>query len=170
MTTTDRDDIPVVERYVYLGRRMDGTKAFHAYLAVEHLARAVPADMNDLGAKYYAKPLNDFASIGQVVEVTFSDDTRRSIWTTGEHRPRIVAPEDMPSSEWPNDDRVAAWIAADRAARVIIETIRTDRRLARESGDPLHAALDVVRDAYRAQRGIASRAAFIRYVEEYIHS
>lgn len=163
--TADTDDVPVVDRLVYIGRRMDATKTYHAYLPLA----IVDVAAGDLGARYYAKPLNDFASVGQVVEVVRAADGR-SVVMDGEHRPRIVAPEDLRPSEWPTDEQVAGWVAADRAAYVIAQTIKTDRRLAREAPDPLHAALDVVRAAYRAQRGIASRAAFVRYVEEYVHS
>lgn len=156
------------ERLVVVGRRMDGTKTYHGYLPVSTLKTGFPPG-SDLGVRYYAKALHPSAGIGQTIEITRTDDGR-SVYTSGEHAPRVVDPVDVPPKETPSRDQIAAWQAADRAAYVIAETIRTDRRLAREAPDPLHAALDVVRDAYRAQRGIASRAAFVRYVEEYIHS
>lgn len=165
MTT---DDVPAgTERLVYIGRRMDGTQTFHGYIPLDGVARSVRVDA-DLGARFYSKPLHGIAGVGQVIEVTRTESGR--VFTAGEHRPRIIDPGDLYPTETPSRELQAAWSGADRAAYVMAQQIKTDRRLAREAPDPLHAALDVVRDAFRAQRGIASRAAFARYVEEYLHS
>jgi hypothetical protein len=132
-----------METITYAGRRIDGTKALHAY-EVDGVLR------------FWAKPLRRGIAIGQGIEVEIKRDEKG--------RASITA---LGSSTGPIDDadKIAEWSVADKIAATSLARITHDRQLARDAkaADPVEQALDVISKALQAQRGIGARAAFIDY-------
>lgn len=88
------------ERITYAGRRR-GMKTPLVHVYVSH----------EPGGKEWTfkKPLVASLGVGYVLEVTHPDDAPDSIYTKGEHEPRVVGFAE-------DDERVLGWQIADRAA------------------------------------------------------
>ncbi|WNM65438.1 hypothetical protein SEA_PHONEGINGI_35 [Microbacterium phage Phonegingi] len=136
---------------IYAGRRMFGTKCVYVYVVQSDSLRAERA---------FAKPLKRGVPIGGTFEVhlgAYSDDSL-SVGRVGASGEQIV-----------NTQMIAEWSATDKATAVMLARLTHDRKLAREADDPIERALMILRDAMKAQRTIAARAAFSEYVNASIH-
>lgn len=146
MTTTETPRIE--DEFVYSGRRMSGTKAMYEYRRVLDVDRAF----------YYAKPLKRGVAVGGTFGVTRLEGETIRVVAVHESR--------MP---WANVETIAEWSAADKATSVMLAKITNDRKVARETPDPIADALAVLGKAYAAQHSIAARAAFTDYVVAAMH-
>ena len=116
---------------VYVGlRRITGGKAGHWY---EH------PDGTDFGG--WAKPLSSAQRIGSLlaVQVIEREGGRKSVWTSGEKRPRVVGVADVPP------EKLATWQVENDLIRTADAQAATERRLAREVGTPLDDAIELIR-------------------------
>lgn len=133
----------------YMGRRMGGdNKLAHVYWI-------------DGEERWYRKALRTLTPVGTVLwgEVELTDT---GVTVHNMSNIKVVGNEE-------DLERLAAWEAADSAAMVQQAQLRHEKSLMRDRPTPLNNALEVVRKAMRAQRTVADRAAFSRYVDEYIH-
>ncbi|QYC54370.1 hypothetical protein SEA_PICKLES13_34 [Microbacterium phage Pickles13] len=147
---TDHQQPEFDARMIYIGRRVSGTKCLYAYLV----------EGEGENERYFAKPLKRGVAIGGTFDVHI-----------GEHSPDALSVGRVGASgeQIMQTARLAEWSAADKAASVVLARITNDRKLARYADDPVERALMTLRDAMKAQRTIAARAAFSEYVNASIH-
>lgn len=148
---TEQAEVEFDSTMIYAGRRMSGTKCLYAYVVKGDSLRA---------ERYFAKPLKRGVAIGGTFETllgAYSDDAL-SVKRVGASGEQIG-----------QTSQIAEWSATDKATAVMLAKITNDRKRANEAHDPIETALTILRDALRAQRTIAARAAFSDYVTASIH-
>lgn len=138
---------PIHSTYTYIGRRTlaDG-RISYAYLVGDDVAQ-------------YKKPLVG-AAVGQTIQVTYGDESRRTVFTGGANRPTVTGMAEVDEAEllsWQVADRAAyeAKAQADAMKRVIKSTSFLDQHI-----DALSSAA--------ARMTASERAAFARYVAQRI--
>lgn len=136
----------------YAGRRLSTTNtAVHVFEAED-------------GGQLVLKKPGVTVGIGTRVTFTEPDDAPGSVYTSGEHRPQIGPPNDVPES------KLIEWQALDRVTRQQLADIAQERKTKRETRDPLGDAIAVLREAMNAQRGYGARAALWRHIEQEVNS
>jgi hypothetical protein len=141
---------------IYAGRRMSKTKTFYAYVLEDARTEA--------DEKWYGSKLHPTAKIGQAfaADRVITDDPES-------FKVRFIGGSDAAGrlrESSTRDSDMRRWEGADAAVAVMLAKLARDRKIAKE-GPPsqLDYAFKILQDAYKAQRGIPARVAFMQYVD-----
>lgn len=131
----------------YIGRRIAaGDVLAYAYIT------------DDGEEVWLKKPIRSGLYVGQVLRLTYTDDTFTQYWSKGQNAPEVIGRTDV------DDEILLQWQVADRAAYEAKSQAAAMTRAIRETS-PLDKHIDALATAAASMTTI-QRAAFARWVAE----